>query len=305
MLIEGDKGRGSGFIATYLDKPFLFTNTHVLSGNTQVKARSLSGKEIVVKGVSMAEARDVSLLPQETVPEGMEILKDMDTEVSIGDDVVVLGNSLGSGVVTEIAGKVTGVGPDLVEVDAKFVSGNSGSPIIHVKTGKVIGIATYATLRKMEGFGEDSKFNNVERYFAYRLDNINSWRNVTWPAFAKEAGSVEAIHSNTADMWRLAEDIAKDGKINDWNVHTQRDNAVAVHVSTFQKIANSRGLASKEYLEAKKKLLYWLKIEMKKDFNNFNYAGYTQYHRERINSDKADREIIRQYFDYLEKDLRM
>ncbi len=41
-------------------------------------------------------------------------------------------------------GRSRGSDRALVEVDAKFVEGNSGSPIIHVKTGKVIGIATFA-----------------------------------------------------------------------------------------------------------------------------------------------------------------
>ena len=73
--------------------------------------------------------------------------------VKIGDAIVVLGNSGGGGVVTKLEGKLVGIGPDRIEVSAEFIPGNSGSPIIHVPTGKVIGIATYLTRRYEEFAG--------------------------------------------------------------------------------------------------------------------------------------------------------
>ena len=48
-IVEGDKMVGSGFCAIYQGKPFLFTNTHVLSGNTRIKARTLDGKPLLSK----------------------------------------------------------------------------------------------------------------------------------------------------------------------------------------------------------------------------------------------------------------
>lgn len=164
VIIEGDKGAGSGFLATYEGGLYVFTNTHVLSGNNKFSVRLLKGAPITTNGLSVADAYDITALSQTTVTTGgVEILKDIDKNVAIGDDVVVLGNSLGAAVVTEITGKVTGIGPELVEVDAKFVAGNSGSPIIHVKTGKAIAIATFTMIRKIENFGKDSQFNSVER----------------------------------------------------------------------------------------------------------------------------------------------
>ena len=73
----------------------------------------------------------------------------VDENASIDDDVVVLGNAEGGGVINTIKGKIVGVGPNLVEVDAAFVPGNSGSPIIHLKTGKVIGVATYLIIAQI------------------------------------------------------------------------------------------------------------------------------------------------------------
>ena len=58
----------------------------------------------------------------------------------IGDKITVHGNSGGGGVVTRIQGKVLGVGPNLVEVDAEFVQGNSGCPILSDSL-EVVGVA--------------------------------------------------------------------------------------------------------------------------------------------------------------------
>jgi len=87
----------------------------------------------------------------------------------IGDPVVVLGNSDGRGVVTEIRGKVIGVGPREIEVDAAFVIGNSGSPVLD-RHGRVIGIATYLRdCRDDEDWSKaDTRFNGIRR-FALRL----------------------------------------------------------------------------------------------------------------------------------------
>ena len=59
-----------------------------------------------------------------------------------GDHALVMGNSDGAGVVTELQGRVLAVGPNEVEVDAALVSENSGSPLFTTNFN-VIGIATY------------------------------------------------------------------------------------------------------------------------------------------------------------------
>src|SRR6185312_7757504 len=105
-------------------------------------------REVKADLLGVAEDRDILVATQKTFTDGIEASEAVDKDVSIGDAVVVLGNSQGRNVVTEIEGKVTGVGPELIEVDAKFVPGNSGSPIIHVKSGKVIGVATFVTVRQ-------------------------------------------------------------------------------------------------------------------------------------------------------------
>ena len=150
---------------------------------------------------------------QDSIQGGLEVMQQVDKNVSIGDDVLVLGNSQGSGVVTEISGKVTGIGPELVEVDAKFVAGNSGSPIIHVKTGKVIALATFAVIRKLDTLGKDSQFTEIRR-FGYRLDTVPKWEFRQWDGFQKEGDTVAEVERKSESLIILLRDIFDDGIVN-------------------------------------------------------------------------------------------
>jgi hypothetical protein len=85
----------------------------------------------------------------------------------------VFGNSQGSGVNTEVKGKLLGAGGRTIELDAPFVAGNSGSPIILQSSGKVIGVAAYVTYKSADWSDFDSSFVYKPRRFAQRIDNMN------------------------------------------------------------------------------------------------------------------------------------
>ncbi|MDR3402790.1 MAG: serine protease [Chthoniobacter sp.] len=212
LIVEGDEGAGSGSIINIKGNPLIVTNVHVLSGNANPRFQLLNAHQVVPETLGIPDDRDICVASQRQVQEGLEACTSVDTEVTIGDDVVVLGNSLGSHVVTEIKGKVVGLGPNLVETDAKFVKGNSGSPIIHVKTGKVIAIATFAVVRKLDDLSRDSQFNQVRR-FGYRLDTITKWKFVTPQAFAVESQRVLEIRQRTDDLLTLAKEMLKKGTV--------------------------------------------------------------------------------------------
>ena len=164
VIVCGEKA-GSGFIVRDGGRPYLFTNAHVVQRGAVI-AHRLDGTRLMLGPRDEAVGRDmVRFALDESMP-----AFDLAAGVpDIGDPVVVLGNSDGRGVVTEIRGKVIGVGPREIEVDAAFVIGNSGSPVLD-RHGHVIGIATY--LRDCRDDADWSKtntrFNGIRR-FALRL----------------------------------------------------------------------------------------------------------------------------------------
>ena len=164
VIVCGDKA-GSGFVVRDGGRPYLFTNAHVVREGAVI-AQRLDGTRLRLGPRDEAVGRDmVRFALDESVP-----AFDLAAGVpDIGDPVVVLGNSDGRGVITEIRGKVIGVGPREIEVDAAFVIGNSGSPVLD-RNGRVIGIATYLRdCRNDEDWSKiDTRFNGIRR-FALRL----------------------------------------------------------------------------------------------------------------------------------------
>ena len=151
VIVKGDEGSGSGFICNNRVNTLLYTNIHVIADIKQPVMTDLSGTPLVTGLADVAAGRDIARFALTKLPaKPLEIITEFESNVRIGDAVVVLGNSGGGGVVTKLPGEIVGIGPDRIEVSAEFIPGNSGSPIIHVKSGKVVGIATYLTRRSEE-----------------------------------------------------------------------------------------------------------------------------------------------------------
>ena len=77
----------------------------------------------------------------------LALAADVSTSASTDDPVVTPGNSEGGEVILNTEGKVLGIGPEHIEISNPVYHGNSGGPVIHTKTGKVLGVVTQATNR--------------------------------------------------------------------------------------------------------------------------------------------------------------
>jgi hypothetical protein len=84
-------------------------------------------------------------------------------ESAIGDAITVYGNSQGASVATKLTGTICGVGPDLLEVTAQFVHGNSGSPILNDQN-EVVGVATFAQKLSPDSLSANTRFTSIRRY---------------------------------------------------------------------------------------------------------------------------------------------
>jgi hypothetical protein len=219
VFVSGENGAGSGFLANYSNSSFLFTNAHVAAGVKGAGFKTLNGDAVQVGAASAAVAHDIVLMKAPVIGKPFEIMQGVDKEAAIGDSVVVLGNAEGAGVVNTIMGHIVGIGPNLVEVDAPFVPGNSGSPIIHTKSGKVIGVATYVIINKMDPVTKKALSTPVLRHFGYRLDSVKAWQPINWSAFATQAATLENIENMTKDLVKLILDIDKTGRISQ-GMHT-------------------------------------------------------------------------------------
>lgn len=185
VVVAGDK-TGSGFLLHDGGRVYLFTNAHVVRDAPFVRATRLDGRPLKLGTCDFARNSDLARFElDETYPAFR-----LETGLpDIGEPIVVLGNSDGRGVVTEIRGRVLGVGPQELEVDAKFVSGNSGSPVLN-RSGKVVAIASY--LRDCRDDADwsktDTRFNGIRR-FAIRPRGIRWFRPLKTPAPTNDTAS--------------------------------------------------------------------------------------------------------------------
>lgn len=165
VLVQSGGQTGSGFIVEVEGQLYVITNTHVLENLQTLTLRNLAGEKFKYGKVEFANEQDlvrIRLLPTK-IP--VRPLTFSDEEPSVDDIVVVHGNSQGSDVVTELTGRVMGIGPGKIEVDAEFVQGNSGSPVLNAQ-GEVIAVATYVTQtsESLDWVADNTRFAKPRRF---------------------------------------------------------------------------------------------------------------------------------------------
>ncbi len=171
VIIETARGRGSGFILNMQGRKYLVTNDHVLRGGLPFRATLIDGTRLVTARVEVENTRDLVRLPL-LKSDRLAALRLASRDPLIGEPVGVFGNSDGASVVTGIPGRILGIGPAAIEVDARFVQGNSGSPIV-LADGSVVGVATFVTLspQARDWVKRGTRFSNVRR-FGVRFNGV-------------------------------------------------------------------------------------------------------------------------------------
>jgi hypothetical protein len=183
VVIKGDYGEGTGFLIKTKDGPAVVTNIHVLAANPHIKILTTTGTEIKALGLKGASDRDLAMFPiQDDHYSYLDTASDVAATVQTGDEVVTPGNSEGGEVVLNTKGEVVGIGPDKVEISNPIYHGNSGGPVFHLGSGKVIGVVEGAMqvrpsdeIDKASAANAKSAITGTMRYFALRLDTVPAW----------------------------------------------------------------------------------------------------------------------------------
>jgi V8-like Glu-specific endopeptidase len=183
VLIKGDTAEGTGFLVKTASGPVVVTNIHVISNNPNLKITTNTGAALTIVSTKGATDRDLAEI---AIKDGdykyLELANDISGTVQPGDEVITPGNSEGGEVMLNTDGKVLGIGPDRLEFDNPIYHGNSGGPVFHVKSGKVIAVVTEAikvdtsnALDKASFANRSSAIGHSMRYFGMRLDTVPAW----------------------------------------------------------------------------------------------------------------------------------
>ena len=301
VIVKGTNGSGSGFICRVGDKTWLFSNIHVVSEIKEPTITQLNGVPIVPGAAELAAGPDIARMSLTKLPmHPLEAITDFENDVHIGDAVAVLGNSGGGGVVTSLKGKVVGIGPDRLEVSAQFIPGNSGSPIVHVKTGKVIGIATYLT-RRYEEFApntpeatpspRDKTGAVVVRRFGYRIDKVPVWEPVNWGELSREAQQIDQISKLTEDIFNFLAVLHNGGE-----PQFATDALRRPAMEWLEKLKNHR-VGDSDRLSATQSFLNALRFMVRGDVATANGQLRYTYFRNRLAEEQKVRDRLYKAFD--------
>lgn len=199
VIITTPHTTASGFVMQQDQRLYLITNEHVIRGG-RPKLSLLNGQNLEWSQLEVADDYDLVRLELEISELPSLIISG--SEASIGQEVFVFGNSDGGGVATSLTGKVLGVGPDRIEIDAAFVQGNSGSPVLGAD-GRILGVATYATLDNdpKQWIKRGSRFGGVRR-FGLRIDNIK-WVRLDWEDYRRRAQTLADLSTYLQDVYDM------------------------------------------------------------------------------------------------------
>ena len=207
VFVENGEGRGSGFIAKMDDKTYFFSNQHNLKGARKLVFKTMNGAPLKPKSFEYNRSLDLfRMLLSEDDLEGLCILPLCTETPSIDDPIFLFGNSGGGDVATKLDGEILGVGPENIEVTAKMIPGNSGSPILNRK-GEVVGVATYVTQANFEKGSayekifKGTRFTKVRRY-GLRIPDTG-WVSDNLSLYLKQTYTLEDMQTYLAATYTL------------------------------------------------------------------------------------------------------
>ena len=296
VFVEDKGGAGSGFACMFGTQKFVFTNQHVVAGHPGVKLTLLDQSLIKVGQAAGAVGHDILSLQLLSDTKTMDMMFEVEKNAAIGDEVVVLGNPEGARVIKPLVGKLVGIGPNLIEVSAEFVPGNSGSPIVHLKSGKVIGVATYLTMRDMDGLS--GRAAPKVRRFGYRLDSAKQWQPIAWPAYNEEYATIERIRERTHDLAALIREMARTGGV---NASRHNNPAIRKPLDRFDEALSGKGRIKTDRALAVKEFMTALRTVSQNDIEQANVRLRYDFFRKELSEEQQVRGEFTKLFDEMLK----
>jgi serine protease Do len=177
---ENGQSIGSGFI--YNDKGDILTNAHVVNNANSIYVKTSDAKTYPGALIGINEEQDIAVIrvPQLVNKSHLEV--DPDFEAEVGDAIIAVGSPLGfqntvsTGI---ISGKNRTLTVDsgfeyknVYQISAPITNGNSGGPLIHQQTGKIIAINSAGMKEGVIGFSIPlNKVMDMAEMWSRQADN--------------------------------------------------------------------------------------------------------------------------------------
>ncbi|NIK13256.1 S1C family serine protease [Alkalibacillus almallahensis] len=151
--------QGSGFV--YNEKGDIITNAHVVKDADSVYVKTSEAQTYPAGVIGIGNQQDIAVVRVPQLANSATLEVDPNFEPNIGDEIIAVGSPHGLRN-TVTLGHISGLDRDmtveqyqynnLYQISANISQGNSGGPLIHEETGKIIGINSAATNEGTIGF---------------------------------------------------------------------------------------------------------------------------------------------------------
>jgi hypothetical protein len=203
LFIEDETAKGTAFLATQDGITWLYTAAHVLTNAKGLTVKNSDGAKLTEFGkCEVAEDCDLARIEVSVKP-GLALSLVKPGGAAVGKEIVAVGNSGGSDVLTLLNGKINALGPKEVEVSASVIGGNSGGPVMLAETGEVVGVVCRAEAGREDVWSAGTDFSKVRR-FASRIDRAVPWRAASLESLRTENARISKFDSRTRLVFAMA-----------------------------------------------------------------------------------------------------
>ena len=298
-VVEGDRSNGTGFFCRAEDgKIYLYTAAHVISGNAKLQVKLRNGGIVRKFGdLEAAEGADLVRLPvNEAVADFLDIAPAAGL-AKVGEEVLASGNAAGAGTVGFEKGKVLGVGPTSIEIDAQVIQGNSGGPILDAASNRALGVVTHLTAGRDDRWAKDTRFSTVRR-FGCRLDRNWEWKKIPIENFLKEGKTLLAVQEQS-ELMIAALDPRQ------WKAEVFRRlsaNPLARDITALDSWIEEQKQSKKSLSETDRKrrlrsVFDSARLRSKSQISSLNVQGFAWFHRDMAEKEVRNREEIDKVYE--------
>jgi hypothetical protein len=207
LVSVGGSPNGSAFVVEMDGGQYIITNLHLVNSVKTWEFTLSDGSKIPLDS-SMEVARNKDLVRFELPSYAdMPALRLAESSIGFGEKITAYGDSQGKGAITKTWGTILGTGPEVIEVSAGIVSGNSGGPVVN-KQGKVVGISTFLTRRKLSWVNANTRYSRTRR-LALRLDCNIDWIECSTDDFREQVAILNGLHNFANEIHFVCENYKR------------------------------------------------------------------------------------------------
>ena len=158
LYIETDKGSGTGFV--FNPDGYAITCAHVVKGSKEIYVRVGTDENDIERAeiVGIDEHLDLAIIKLEGTDCHLSTTLDLGQTIQLGEEIIILGFPFGAKMSDDVSQMSVSLtrgyisswqtkdGKKRVLLDISAKAGNSGSPVISMETGKVVGVLSGSVL---------------------------------------------------------------------------------------------------------------------------------------------------------------